>query len=338
MRIAMPTVQSDYDLIARFLRVMSRIRTAVCVGIALLGMISKSAGAQDSRALASPNRDPQTPVISTADIDLFWHAYDEWRTSANSVPDQLAGILDRDYIQKGSQGVKDFIPQRIISADALAKRILGDQKYYDDVRPNTLRMQSYVSEIRKGFVQLKEMYPDAIFPPVYFVIGRRNSGGTDSDNGLIIGAEMFDDDGRSRIHLSDVVSIVIHELIHYQQQTHGDDLTTSVMNEGAADFISERITGHDIDEDTKPYGDAHEEELWKQFQKDQKTNDLKPWLYNAGNANRVGPPDLGYYMGYKICQSFYEISTNKSAALKMIIAMKDPNRLIEQSGYGQRFL
>lgn len=316
---------------------MSHIRTTACVCIAILGVVCSSAWAQGSRALASPNRDPRTAVISTEDIDLFWHTYDEWRTGANSVPDQLAGILDRDYMQKGSQGVKDFIPQRIISADALAKRILEDQKYYDDVRPNTLKMQSYVSEIRKAFVQLKEMYPDAIFPPVYFVIGRRNSGGTDSDNGLIIGAEMFADDSRSRIHLTDVVSIVIHELIHYQQQTHGDDLTTSVMNEGAADFISERITGHDIDEDTKPYGDVHEEELWKQFQADRKTNDLKPWLYNAGNANRVGPPDLGYYMGYKICQSFYEMSTDKPAALKVIIAMKDPKRLIEQSRYGRRF-
>ncbi|MGA7629718.1 MAG: DUF2268 domain-containing putative Zn-dependent protease [Terriglobales bacterium] len=116
---------------------------------------------------------------------------------------------------------------------------------------------------------------------------------------------MFADGSNSRIHLTDVVSIVIHELIHYQQPMHGNDLTTAVMNEGAADVISERITGHDIDEDTKPYGDSHEEELWEQFQEDRKTNDLNPWLYNTGNANRVGPPDLGYYMGYKISQSFY---------------------------------
>jgi len=52
---------------------------------------------------------------------------------------------------------------------------------------------------------------------VYFVIGRRNSGGTDSENCLIIGAEMFADTG-SRIHVNEVVCIVIHELIHYQQQ------------------------------------------------------------------------------------------------------------------------
>ena len=70
------------------------------------------------------NHNPVTAVISTADIDLFWHAYDTWKTTANSAPDRLAGILDRDYIKKGSQGVQDFVPDRIIHAHALAKMIL----------------------------------------------------------------------------------------------------------------------------------------------------------------------------------------------------------------------
>ena len=275
--------------------------------------------------------DPKTAVISTADVDLFWQAYDEWKTAANSAPDRLAAILDRDYIKKGSQGVQDFIPQRIINSEALTRTILKDLKYYETVRANTEQMQSFVPEIRQGFERLKQIYPDAIFPPVYFVIGRRNSGGTDSDNGLIIGAEMFADTG-SRIHLSEVVSIVIHELT-----TQSGDLTTKVMNEGAADFIAELITGNQIDEDTKPYGDSHEEELWKKFQEDAKKNDLKPWLYNGADKDRVGPPDLGYYMGYKLCQSLYEISPDKAAALKIIIAMKDPKAIIEQSAYSQRF-
>jgi hypothetical protein len=308
----------------------------------MLCLFSLGVHAQEALKTAA-NHDPKTAVISTADVDLFWQAYDEWKTAANSAPDRLAAILDRDYIKKGSQGVQDFIPQRIINSEALTRTILKDLKYYETVRANTEQMQSFVPEIRQGFERLKQIYPDAIFPPVYFVIGRRNSGGTDSDNGLIIGAEMFADTG-SRIHLSEVVSIVIHELIHYQQPAQGGDLTTQsgdlttkVMNEGAADFIAELITGNQIDEDTKPYGDSHEEELWKKFQEDAKKNDLKPWLYNGADKDRVGPPDLGYYMGYKLCQSLYEISPDKAAALKIIIAMKDPKAIIEQSAYSQRF-
>jgi hypothetical protein len=304
--------------------------------VALLSLLSLAARAQETSKPAA-NHDPDAAVISTADVDLFWQAYDEWKTSGNSAPDRLATILDSDYIKKGSQGVQDFIPNnRIVSGEALAKTILKHPEYYETVRADTKKMQSFVPEIRRGFERLKQMYPDAIFPPVYFVIGRRTSGGTDSDNGLIIGAEMFADSG-SRIHLAEVVCIVIHELIHYQQQTHGEDLVTAVMKEGAADFVAELITGNQIDEDTKPYGDSHEEELWKKFGEDAKKNDLKPWLYNGGDKDRVGPPDLGYYMGYKICQSLYEISPDKATALKTIIAMKDPKAVIEQSAYSQRF-
>lgn len=97
------------------------------------------------------------------------------------------------------------------------------------------------------------------------------------------------------------------------------------------------ITGNQSNEDIKPYGDSHEQELWMKFQVDATKNDLKPWLYNGGDEKRVGPPDLGYYMGYKICQSFYERSPDKTAALKTIIAMKDPKAVIEQSAYSQRF-
>lgn len=303
--------------------------------VAIFFLFSFGVHAQGA-ATPAANHDPETAVISTADVDLFWRAYDAWKTTANATPDRLATILDREYIKKGSQGVQDFIPDRIISADALAKMILKDPKYYETVRANTEKMQNFVPEIRKGFRRLKQMYPDACFPPVYFVIGRRNSGGTDTENGLIIGAEMFADTS-SRIHLSEVVCIVIHELTHYQQKAKGEELITAVMTEGAADFIAELITGNQIDENIKPYGDSHEQELWRKFQEDTAKNDFAPWLYNGDDEKRVDPPDLGYYVGYKICQSLYEILPDKAAALKTIIAMKDPKAIIEQSGYSQRF-
>jgi len=311
------------------------ISVRLFVTASMVCLFSFGVQAQEAGTSAA-NHDPKTAVISTADVDLFWRAYDAWKTSANAAPDRLAAILDRDYIKKGSQGVQDFIPDRIISADDLAKMILKDAKYYETVRANTEKMQSFVPEIRRGFQRLKQIYPDALFPPIYFVIRRRNSGGTDTQNGLIIGAEMFADIG-SRIHLSEVVCIVIHELIHYQQKAKGEDMMTAVMTEGAADFIAELITGNQIDENIKPYGDSHEQELWKKFQEDAAKNDFAPWLYNGDDEKRVGPPDLGYYVGYKICQSLYEIFPDKAAALKTIIAMKDPKAIIEQSGYSQRF-
>ena len=36
---------------------------------------------------------------------------------------------------------------------------------------------------------MKYWYPEAVFPPVYFVVGRFNSGGTVSEAGVILGLE-----------------------------------------------------------------------------------------------------------------------------------------------------
>ena len=74
------------------------------------------------------------------------------------------------------------------------------------------------------------------------------------------------------------------------------------------------------------------------FQRDISRNEnLDDWLYNGGNEKLKFPPDLGYYMGYKISQALYESAKDKSAALRMIIEMHDPQKIYELSGYGKRF-
>ncbi len=60
-------------------------------------------------------------------------------------------------------------------------------------------MESFVPEIRKGFQRLKQIYPDAVFPPVYFVIGGRNSGWYRPRTAGFIVAEMIVDSGSQPI-------------------------------------------------------------------------------------------------------------------------------------------
>jgi hypothetical protein len=84
---------------------------------------------------------------------------------------------------------------------------------------------------------LKELYPEATFPPVYFVVGRFNSGGTVSKKGLILGVEMMKD-------LEGLVPLVAHELIHFQQKQPllGTTLLEQGVLEGGADFMGELIS------------------------------------------------------------------------------------------------
>jgi uncharacterized protein YjaZ len=282
------------------------------------------------------NKDPDAATISASDVRLFWSAYDLWVSQGHAAPDKLAEILQREYLDKGSQGVNGFTPNRIVSADHLAKVILKDRSYYEGVRSSSEKMESFIPEIQKNLRTLKSIYPEAAFPNVYFVMGARNSGGTSSDNGLIIGAEMFGEGKIYPVPLSDVASIVVHELTHFQQKGSDNTLLRAAMREGAADFISEMVAGRSINDRIKSYGDSHEQELWRRFQQDVKSGaKIGTWMYDQPPDG--SPNDLGYYMGYKICQSYYQITADKQQALKTIIEMRSPEDILAKSSYEKRF-
>jgi uncharacterized protein YjaZ len=55
------------------------------------------------------------------------------------------------------------------------------------------------------------------------------------------------------------------------------------------------------------------------------------WLYQASERGR--PRDLGYFIGYRIAESFYRTMANKNAAMSQIIAARNVKRILELSGY-----
>ena len=284
------------------------------------------------------NHDPEKALIMGDDVTLFWKAYDHWQNDLKGDPAKLAEALQTGYLDKGSQGVKDFMRNRIESAENLSAIVLKNRTYFEGLRrSNNELIQNALPELRKDFREFKRLYPDAVFPPVYFVIGALTSGGTQSPHGLIIGAEMLSDQNPV-IPLTDVEALVMHELIHFQQRHPDNDLLARCMREGTADFIAELASGHNLNARNKVYGDSHEEQLWVKFQQDIARNEHEEdWLYNYGKRDRAGPPDLGYYMGYKISQALYQSAKDKAAALRMIIEMEDPEKIFAISGYGKRF-
>jgi hypothetical protein len=168
---------------------------------------------------------------------------------------------------------------RIKGAENLSKVIKSHLKYYHSIKPSTDSIEDMKDQIRQSFVNLKELYPKAIFTPVYFVIGALNSDGTSSDDGLIIGVEMYGlTNNTPRDELSDwlravikpanlVPHIVAHELIHFQQNYDGSSLLAASIKEGAADFIAELISGKHINSQVHEFANPREKELWQEFQR-----------------------------------------------------------------------
>jgi len=274
------------------------------------------------------SKKPEAAQMITTDIEHFWNAFDR-----DSEKNQ-AMTYERHYLDNGSAGLKSFIKLRIGNANNLARAIYENRAQYERIRTGSQALPSRGNEIRSYFSRLKALYPKAVFPDVYFLIGRNNSGGTISGKGLLIGVEKYED--------TDIIPVVVvHELIHYQQRYYfklkSFTLLEQSIKEGSADFICELVTGTHPNRGIYLYGDQHEDELKAEFQQimDRKWKEgWEGWMY--GGAKEGRPNDLGYWMGYQIMKAYYEKAEDKKKAVKEMLTIKDFDKYVRKSGYFEK--
>lgn len=293
------------------------------------------------------NRDPEKVRLVSSDIDLFWRAYD--LAAKVETKEEKAEIFDKEYIAKGSPGLQGFIPNRIKSGKGMVATLSRYPKYYASIRQKSLQSKRLAPQIMSSFRKLKELYSDAVFPDVYFVIGRLNSGGTTSNAGLLIGMEMHCRTPDSPLDeltnwhrkvlapIDNLPHIVAHESIHYQQRVPQNTLLEKALQEGSADLMAELISGKHINAVQQKYGDANEKAVWTEFVKEMDGKDLSNWLYNGDRAKNM-PADMAYYVGYRITKSYYDRAKDKKKAIREILNFKDARKLLKESGYGEKFI
>ena len=143
------------------------------------------------------NRDPGKARLITFDITNFWRSYDLAAKAATQ--DEKIAIYQQEYFDKGSVGLKDFTRLRIENAKRLVETIAARPGYYASIRPCMERIARQERKVQAATRRLKVIYPDAVFPDVYALIGVMNSAGTASENGLLIGAKCSAKRPRRRI-------------------------------------------------------------------------------------------------------------------------------------------
>jgi hypothetical protein len=293
--------------------------------------------------------DPANAAIYTSDIEHFWQAYDQIPAHATK-KDSLKVFFDHYYME-ASPGLVDFIHSRVHSVYRLVETINRFPEFYASLREPTYKAVGFKDEIRSSFHKLDSLHDVAVFPPTYIVIGRLNSGGTTGDNGLLIGAEFYGLTDKTPMHeltdwhqsvlksIDEIPHIIAHELIHYQQlvpESGEPTLLMAAIREGTADFIAELISGKHINHHVHDWANPREKKLWEEFNQSMHQADYSNWLFNGSGAGDR-PADLGYWMGYKIVESYYNQASDKKQAIHDILNIEDYKSFLKQSKYPAKF-
>ena len=323
---------------ANFLQLPIRVRAAA-LAVTLAAIVIVQPACESSTAPVT-NKDPESARLVFDDLPRFWRAFDEIHSFADTMP------LRRHYLDSATAGLAEFTSLRWKNSTTLTSAVWARRNYYASIRPTTLGLsQTIQSDVRTAMRSFAQLYPDAVFPDVYFCLGAMATGGTIGQHGLFIGVELFTDGATSPhselspwqlsvIRPPSLLPIVAHEVTHYQQKVHGGTLLAQSILEGSADFVSELVTGMTVNAPVHEYGSAHQMELWNEFKQAMNGSDVSQWLYNGGSVTSTSrPADLGYFIGYQITKAYWGAHADKSVALRDILTVTNFPAFLAASAY-----
>lgn len=305
---------------------MACVRSRLVIG--MLFSISAVSGARGQL----PTPDPARARLVVDDIRRFVEVVDRLAAGGDSL-----ALLQAEYFDSGTPGLRAYSRRKGLTAERMLELLRRHPDDYAQLGELPDRLLSDGPAIREAFGALKRLIPRAAFPPVYFFVGLWRAGGEASGAGLLI----------SVIEPRNLVPLVTHEAVHYQQalaqgleqyqSIYGPQksLLALAIREGTADFIADLASGGHTSEGALAYVLAHEAELWQRFATEMHGADTGEWMW-VRPEDAEQPQDVGYAIGYRIVQSFYDRSDDKAAAIQTILAVTDYEALLRSSGYPSR--
>ena len=294
--------------------------------------VPKAKGLSYSKTKRTGNR----IAIDYSDIVNFYKAFDTIQNVCENA--KKVALFDSIYLSKCPTEVNKLYAKNNINSDFCIKVIEKHKDYYSSIRKNALQLINRSPEIEMIYKKLKKIYPPAKFREVKLTVSFLTFGGITTDSAIYIGADLIAMDSSSVMNdfppqiVSDFRSsdnflhVFAHELIHVQQKNVKPiKLLSYSIAEGSCDFIAQNLIGPTYQPPYLKYGLCHEKMLFNRFKKDMATNDIRNWLHNYSSSSRE-TSDLGYYMGYAICNSYFEKAIeNKAARIKQIIELDYSN-------------
>jgi hypothetical protein len=271
----------------------------------------------------------------TEDVERFYRLYDA--TGGNPSVEQLDA-----YIAAGTPAFKAFARLRNVTGARMAATLAAQRAVYADARRCLAVLPAVKTRVAKAFARLVELHPEAKQPPVTIVVGRGRPVGMTYPDGVAIGLEALCAAHFMNPDLEDrFVHVIAHEYVHIQQPEELDSLEPGQpgatvarmsMKEGAAEFVSQLISGGVSQHQHVDWTKGKEAAIEAAFLRDLDKTDLSDWLFN-GPGDPAKPGDLGYWVGARISKAYYDRATDKRQALRDILEMRDPKAFIAASGW-----
>lgn len=294
--------------------------------------------------------------IITSDIDHFWKAYDAIVTTKDSA--RQYELLQKMYFDQGTAGLNDIRERRRYTAKDYIDAINKYPAFWKSIRKNTNSVAKLSPKIQKDIARLKEAYPELQPSPIYFTVGAFRTNGTIANHRVLIGSEMALADKNVNAtelpeHLQffyktlnpidDIALLCTHEYVHTQQKELADKLLYYCLYEGVAEFVSTKVTGKPSYTPAINFGKANEVRVKALFEKDMyQIDNTYNWLWGT-NRNELKERDLGYYIGYAICEKYYDQAKDKKQAIKEMIELDYANEaqidaFVDKTGFFSRTL
>ncbi len=300
------------------------------IGLVVIAFaLAASSGACGAAEAAADNA--AEPIIETGDVDRFYKVYDE----ADGRP--TAEALQHRYIDPGSDGLHALARLRNVTGQSIAEAIARRPEIYSEARRCIEALPRVRERLAVALRKLRDLYPEARFPPITIAVGRGKPVGVGGRNtGVQIGAEALCATDWINPDIEDrFVGVITHEFAHVQQvvafsEIENATVLSASLEEGAAEFVTELTTGSISYSYMSGLIAGREREIETVFAADADKTDLSDWLYNSTPEK---PADLGYWVGYRIVKSYYQHADDKRQAIRDIFEMTNPDEFLAKSGW-----
>jgi Bacterial Ig-like domain len=290
---------------------------------------------------------PASRQFVSTDINHFWTAYDKITSTRDSSLQHQ--YLKEYYLDNASGGLLRLITVKGYTSNDFIDAINKYPAFWASIRQNTLQTNTLHTEIEAGIQQLQNIYPELRESVIWFSIGALRSNGTIDGNHVLISAEMAVTDqaintselpealqayyGRYQPRAT-IALLCTHEYVHTQL----DNLLCNTLYEGVAEFVSCFATGKPSTTPSFAFGRKNENLVKKTYAEELFLPErMYNWMWGQ-NRNKLKERDLGYYVGYRICEQYYKQAKDKQQAIKEMITLDYTNveaveRFVDQSGF-----